>query len=100
RYLLIPTLFPYTTLFRSELQLADEKLIMTVLIIQVVAAFGAYGFARFSEKRGNKLSLMTMIAIWIGVCLAAYFVYTEYQFYALRSEEHTSELQSRENLVC
>lgn len=67
----------------KELQLADEKLIMTVLIIQVVAAFGAYGFARFSEKRGNKLSLMTMIAIWIGVCLAAYFVYNEYQFYAL-----------------
>src|SRR5690606_21861603 len=67
----------------KELQLADEKLIMTVLIIQVVAAFGAYGFARFSERRGNKLSLMTMIAIWIGVCLAAYFVYNEYQFYAL-----------------
>lgn len=67
----------------KELELADEKLIMTVLIIQVVAAFGAYGFARFSERRGNKLSLMTMIAIWIGVCLAAYFVYNEYQFYAL-----------------
>ncbi|MBX2965981.1 MAG: MFS transporter [Cyclobacteriaceae bacterium] len=67
----------------KELELADEKLIMTVLIIQVVAAFGAYGFARLSEKRGNKLSLMTMIAIWIGVCLSAYFVYTEYQFYAL-----------------
>lgn len=67
----------------KELRLEDNKLIVTVLLIQVVAAFGAYAFARLSEKRGNKYSLMVMITIWIGVCLAAYFVYNEYQFYTL-----------------
>lgn len=66
----------------KELKLEDSKLIMTVLIIQLVAAAGAYSFARFSEARGNKVSLMTMITIWIMVCLGTYFVTDEYGFYA------------------
>jgi MFS transporter, UMF1 family len=67
----------------KELKLEDSKLIFTVLIIQLVAAVGAYGFARFSEARGNKLSLMTMIVIWIAVCLGAYFLTNEYEFYVI-----------------
>lgn len=67
----------------KELALPSDKLIMTVLLIQIVAAVGAHGFARLSEWRGNKFSLMVMITIWIGVCLAAFFVYNEYQFYAV-----------------
>jgi UMF1 family MFS transporter len=67
----------------KELKLSAPKLILTVLIIQLVAILGSYLFARLSELRGNKFSLTTMIIIWIGVCLAAYLVQTEYQFYAL-----------------
>lgn len=67
----------------NELQLESSKLILSFLIIQLVGALGAYLFARFSGVYGNKTALLVMIAIWIVVCLMAYFVKTEYQFYGL-----------------
>lgn len=67
----------------KELKLSGDKLIITVLIIQLVAIAGSYLFAFLSKKRGNKVSLLVMIFIWIFICLAAYFVVDEYQFYAL-----------------
>src|SRR6478609_747082 len=67
----------------KELKLADEKLIGTVLLIQLVAAVGANLFAKYSKQRGNRHALITMICIWIVVCIGCYFVYNEYQFYAV-----------------
>jgi UMF1 family MFS transporter len=67
----------------DELKLESSKLILTVLVIQLVGSIGAWLFARVSRKSGNWFALMTMILIWIVVCVAAYFVATEYQFYAL-----------------
>jgi MFS transporter, UMF1 family len=67
----------------KELKLADFKLIATILIIQLVAALGATLFARYSLKWGNKNTLIVMICFWIVICVAAYLVITEYQFYAL-----------------
>jgi MFS transporter, UMF1 family len=65
------------------LQLPGDKLILTVLIIQIVAIGGSYLFAFISEKNGNKFSLNTMILIWIGICFAAYWIHTENHFYIL-----------------
>ncbi len=67
----------------KELKLPDSKLIATVLIIQLVASLGAFVFARLSGKWGNKSTLIVMISIWILICLAAYMVTNEYEFYAL-----------------
>lgn len=67
----------------KELKLESSKLILTVLIIQLVAVVGAYSFAKLSKKRGNKFSLLTMVFIWIFVCLGAYFVYNENEFFLL-----------------
>lgn len=67
----------------KELKLASDKLILTILLIQIVAAFGAGLFARLSERRGNKFSLQLSILIWILICLSAYFVKNEYEFYAI-----------------
>lgn len=67
----------------KELGLPGDQLILTVLIIQIVAIVGSYLFAFISKKFGNKMSLMIMVSIWILNCLAAYFVYTVYEFYAL-----------------
>ncbi|WP_200974190.1 MFS transporter [Echinicola sp. 20G] len=67
----------------KELALEGDKLIITILIIQVVAILGSYFFAWVSKLRGNKVSLMSMVIIWVGICLAAYFVTTEMEFYAL-----------------
>lgn len=67
----------------KELQLATDSLIKIVLIIQLVAIGGAYLFANVSARRGNVYALMSMIIIWIGVCIVAFFVQTEMQFYGL-----------------
>jgi UMF1 family MFS transporter len=67
----------------DELKLDSSKLILTVLVIQLVGAVGAFTFARISAQIGNWLAIMTMILIWIGICVAAFYVQSEYQFYAL-----------------
>ncbi len=80
----VQTVMYLAALFGSkELGLEEGKLILTVLIIQVVAIGGAYLFARLSESRGNKFSLMVMLFIWIFVSVTAYFVSGEYGFYFL-----------------
>jgi len=72
------------TLFgTTELQMETSALILTVLIIQVVAIGGAYLFARISENKSNVFSLSTMIVIWVIICVAAFFVNSQIQFFAL-----------------
>jgi MFS transporter, UMF1 family len=65
------------------LGLPGDKLILTILIIQLVAIAGSYLFAYLSKTMGNRISLLVMVFIWIMVCFAAYFVQNEYQFYTL-----------------
>ena len=67
----------------KELGLPGDQLILTVLIIQFVAIGGSYLFAFISRRVGNKVSLVTMVVIWMGICIAAYFVNNVNQFYSL-----------------
>lgn len=61
----------------------DAGLIISVLIIQFVAVFGAVLFARLSKKIGNIRVLAISLIIWAGICLYAYFISTPLEFYAL-----------------
>ncbi|MGC1240515.1 MAG: MFS transporter [Chryseosolibacter sp.] len=80
----VQTVMYLAALFGTDvLKLADQELIATILIIQLVGAAGAYLFAKLSGAWGNKTSLLMMIGIWIGICIFAYFIQTTYQFYAL-----------------
>lgn len=67
----------------KELQMETGELILTVLIIQLVAIGGAYGFAFLSKQRGNIYSIVAMILIWILVCFLAFFVTNNIQFFGL-----------------
>jgi UMF1 family MFS transporter len=67
----------------KELNMPGNKLILTILIIQIVAVGGSYLFARLSERKGNIFSLSIMVFIWIIICLYAYFVTNEFEFYFL-----------------
>ncbi|NVK84698.1 MAG: MFS transporter [Cytophagia bacterium] len=67
----------------KELKMETGELIMTVLIIQLVAIGGAYAFAHLSKLKGNIYSIVTMILIWIFVCVLAFFVNASIQFYGL-----------------
>ena len=80
----VQTVIYVATLFASEeLKLDSGELIMTVIIIQLVAIFGAYLFAYVSKIRNNKFSLIVQLFIWIAICLGAYFVTQSMQFYIL-----------------
>lgn len=73
---------------KKELGIGTSKLIITILLIQLVAIFGAYIFSRISEKIGNIKTLKLTIAIWGLICFAAYLLdkdnkYIDLQFYTL-----------------
>tara|TARA_B100001564_G_scaffold59728_1_gene46325 strand:+ start:2594 stop:3880 length:1287 start_codon:yes stop_codon:yes gene_type:complete len=67
----------------KELNLDQNKLIFTILIIQLIAIFGAYFFAFVSKLKGNKFSLLIMNSCWILICISAYYTTNENQFYFL-----------------
>ena len=50
------------------------ELIFVVLILQLVAIGGAYLFSVISSKIGNIKTLTISLTVWVGVCLAAYFI--------------------------
>lgn len=83
------TIFLMATLFgKSEINLAQNKLIITLLLIQIEAIIGAIVFSRLSQKIGNKNVISITVFLWIVVCVWAYFLNkanlnVEYHFYAV-----------------
>lgn len=83
------TIFLMATLFgKREINMAQEKLIMTLLLIQIEAIIGALFFSWLSKKIGNKNVISITVALWIGACLSAYYLNkenpnVEYQFYGI-----------------
>jgi UMF1 family MFS transporter len=65
------------------LQLGASKLIATILIIQLVAIGGAYLMSLLARLIGNIKVLALVVAIWILICIAAFYIQTEMQFYVL-----------------
>src|SRR3712207_8451695 len=80
------TLFPYTTLFRSDVERCNPDHFFNPPISMA-------GTARFVSKKDEALQgCITAGAAWLQLILL--------QIHFQRSEEHTSELQSRQYLVC
>lgn len=80
----VQTVMLLATLFGTkELNLGSGELIPVILIIQFVAIGGATLFARISDRKGNIFTLITMIFIWIGICVFAYTVTTVTEFYVI-----------------
>jgi MFS transporter, UMF1 family len=81
----VQTIMYMATYFAAkEIKLAQAELIIVVLIIQIVAIFGAWFFSKISKIKGNIFSIAIMLVIWIGVCAgASYLVYDATAFYIL-----------------
>lgn len=83
------TIFLMATLFgKSEINLPQDKLIGTLLIIQIEAIIGAVIFSKLSKRIGNKNVISIAIFLWIVACIWAYFLNkenptVEYQFYGV-----------------
>ena len=83
------TIFLMATLFgKSEINLEQDKLILTLLVIQIEAIIGALFFSWLSKKIGNKNVISITVVLWIVACLSAYYLNkenpnVEYQFYGI-----------------
>src|SRR5690606_41460186 len=92
--------FPYTTLFRSGDIDAIHHNELAFVDVEIIAGFGDRGGGTVDLRNtgsglnyGGELSVIAQTDVELtGKLLAAGGHH--------RSEEHTSELQSRENLVC
>lgn len=60
-------------------------LIISILVIQIVAVFGAILTSRASNKYGNIKTLIAVNIIWMCLCFYAYFMKTPMQFYIAAS---------------
>ena len=69
----------------KELKLPNEKLIITAVIIQLVAIAGAFIMSGLSARFGNIKILLFTVLLWIGICIAGYFITTETHFYIIAS---------------
>ena len=69
----------------EELDLDQDVLTGAILMVQVVAIFGALGLGRLAGRYGAKRVVLGALIAWIGVLLAAFSLQTGAvsQFYAL-----------------
>ncbi len=66
---------------QDELKMGSSQLIITILIIQLVAIFGAYLFSILSKKTSNIVALGCIIILWISICIFAFYTQTANEFY-------------------
>ncbi len=80
----IDTVINMATIYGTEeLGLTNVVLMVTLLIIQVIATFGALIFSRLSERIGTKRTVMVTLALWSAVVVYAYFIHTATEYFAL-----------------
>jgi UMF1 family MFS transporter len=70
---------------REELELSQTTLVSAILLVQVVAFFGALALGRIAQSVGALRTVLGSLVVWAGVLVAAYFVQTgaAVQFYLL-----------------
>ena len=93
----LPAFFVYSTAIQTVVLIAtyfgeeeinwpstQEKtigLIVSILIIQIIAIFGAYFTASAAKRYGNITTLIAVNCIWATLCVFAFFIRTPYEFY-------------------
>src|SRR5207244_8841687 len=96
----LPTLFPYTTLFRSELKhpyryRRYDVVGRTLELVDDDAVILSFEPGALRTVRRLRPGLRTIQHVGFGVSIRR-----AAGAWAVRSEEHTSELQSPDHLVC
>ena len=78
---LIATYFGEEEISWNNTQQKTIGLIISILLIQIVAIFGAYGTARAAKQFGNIITLIGVNCIWALLCVFAFFIRTPLEFY-------------------
>src|SRR5205085_11263005 len=96
----LPTLFPYTTLFRSQrrVQVVDVDLVLHDVKPQFVGFTHLEAAFESAAGHPHRKRLGMMIPAHLATGLRVAFHHGSAAKFTARSEEHTSELQSQSNL--
>src|SRR5688572_32514022 len=86
------TLFPYTTLFRSQIKKVLPNLVILCARIENLEGFQLLTMLKLDAET-REIPVLTYTTEYDGQDFDTAIA-------QLRSEEHTSELQSQSNLVC
>ena len=70
----------------NEISWKDEEtmqsgLIIAIIVIQILAAAGAYLSAKLSNYLGNINTLISINILWAAICFFGYFVTSPFEFY-------------------
>lgn len=80
----IQTVINMATIYGTdELGFSTTVLMVTLLIIQMVAAVGALVFGKVAGRIGTKRAVMLSLVLWSGVVTYAYFLQTATEFFLL-----------------
>lgn len=67
----------------SEIGFEADQMIMLVIILQILAVFGAYFFAYLSRLKGNKFAIGVILIMWAAICVLSYFLHQKISFYIM-----------------
>jgi UMF1 family MFS transporter len=79
----IGTIIVMATIYGAELGFSQTTLIGTLLMVQFLAAPFAFLFGWLAKKLGTKKSIYLCLSIYTLIAIAGYFLYQEWQFWAL-----------------
>ena len=80
----IQTVIIMATIYgKEELNLTTTTLMVTLLIIQAIAIFGALAFSRLAGRIGAKPAVMVTLVLWSGIVVYAYFIQSAAEYFML-----------------
>ncbi|GAA1570644.1 MFS transporter [Kribbella sancticallisti] len=63
-----------STYGEKQLGFETQVLIMTILLVQFIAFFGALAFGRFARRYGTKRTIMSGLVIWMVIVVAGFLL--------------------------
>lgn len=79
----IQTIIKMATAFGTEIGIARPALIKAILLVQFVGIPFAFAFGTLAGKLGAKRSIFLGLVVYTGICIYAYGIHTEREFYIL-----------------
>ncbi|MEY4855226.1 MAG: hypothetical protein RL409_1228 [Gemmatimonadota bacterium] len=79
----IQTIIKMATAFGTEIGIARPALIKAILLVQFIGIPFAFAFGTLAGKLGAKRSIFLGLVVYTGICIFAYGIHTEREFYIL-----------------
>jgi len=80
----IQTVIAMATIYgKEELGFSTTVLMLTLLMIQFLAIFGALGLSRLAGRLGTRRTLMLALVVWCGIAVYGYFLQHPWEYFLL-----------------